>query len=102
MKWTEPKIMVSIRLPQDLHRAIRTLATSRGVTAEVAYVQALEGWLGLSATDSDAAPDPHVSKLEAILRSGDELAIEAVKQNVNLFHDRLRPKRARPKTAPQL
>jgi hypothetical protein len=100
MKWTEPKIMVSIRLPADLHRAIRTLATSRGVTAEVAYVQALEGWLGVGTEQTDAPPDAHVSKLEAILRSGDELAIEAIRKNVDLFHDRLRTKRARPKTAP--
>jgi hypothetical protein len=84
-------MMVSIRLPEDLHREVRGAAAKRGITAEVAYIEALTNWLGVDAPKDET--DPRVKKLETILSSGDELVIDAVTRNVELFHDRLRPRR---------
>jgi hypothetical protein len=96
MNWNGLKMMVSIRLSKDLHRAVRVFAATRGITAEAAYTEALTNWLGVDAPKDEADPrvtDPRVTKLQTILESGDELAIDVVTKSMELSYERLRPRR---------
>lgn len=48
MAWHGPIKAVSVRLPEDLHREIKSVAPKRGLTVEACYEEALTSWLAQS------------------------------------------------------
>jgi|ERR1041385_358782 hypothetical protein len=45
MQWHGPIKPISVRLPEDLHREIKSIAPKRGLTLEECYADALTQWL---------------------------------------------------------
>jgi hypothetical protein len=90
-------LLASIRLPGDLNKAVRMAAISRGITAELAYQEALEAWLGVAREKGKEAnpPSPYLVRLEKILASGDDLIIDVATQSLEVFYNRLRPRRSK-------
>lgn len=90
----------TVRLDSDFQERVRiAIAKKRLRSFQAAVEQALELWLQApKATTSPAAavePTEWHRKLTEILGSGDEATINAVTQNIDVFHDRLRPSRKR-------
>lgn len=93
----------TVRLDAELQERVRIAIAKRRLRSfQSAVEQALELWLSgdvprTSRTDQVAAPEPSEwhRKLTEILKSGDQPTIDAVTQNIDVFHDRLRPARRR-------
>lgn len=100
----EKKVSTTVRFDPDFHEKIRIhLAKRRIRSMQQAVEQALELWLKgeASSAPKTTSPAPAVEptewhrKLTEILNSGDTPTIDAVTQNIDVFHDRLRPSRRR-------
>ena len=97
------RVQTTIRFPKDFHKMLKRTALEREVDIGVLVMQALEVYLDdsdaprSSRTDQVAAAEPSEwhRKLTEILGSGDQAMIAAVTQNIDVFHDRLRPARRR-------
>jgi hypothetical protein len=97
------RVQTTIRFPKDFHKKLKHAATERELDIAELVMQSLEVFLGgpeaprSSRTDQAAAPEPSEwhRKLTEILASGDQPTIAAVTQNIDVFHDRLRPARRR-------
>lgn len=93
----------TLRLSEDLNERVRIVMAKRRIrSVQGAVEEALQAWLDSDAprssrTDQAAAPEPTEwhRKLTEILKSGDQPTIDAVTQNIDVFHDRLRPARRR-------
>lgn len=91
----------TLRLEEPLNERVRIkMAKARVRSIQAAVEQALELWLKsdgqkVAAAPAAAAAEPSEwhAKLTEILASGDEATINAVTQNIDVFHDRLRPVR---------
>ena len=93
MKTTRKKF--GIEMSPELHKRLRALANDREIKLYEATEEAIEAYVGAKSLEP-ACEVPrrlqgYLSKLSKILASGDELAIDAVTKNVDLFLDRLRP-----------
>jgi DNA-binding FadR family transcriptional regulator len=98
----EKKIQTTLRFDPAFHEELRIhLAKKRLRSIQQAVEDALRLWMR-----GDALPPPKAAppaahptewhrKLTEILSSGDEATIHAVTQNIDVFHDRLRPSRKR-------
>lgn len=93
----------TVRLDAAFQERVRIAIAKRRLRSfQAAVEQALQSWLDSDAprssrTDQAAAPEPTEwhRKLTEILKSGDQPTIDAVTQNIDVFHDRLRPARRR-------
>jgi hypothetical protein len=116
MKWTGTIKPISIDVPTDLHKKMKSVAPDRGLSVSVAYQRAATEWLearSTSSVDSPAEPQAnalsqgqpqeahnHVASederlwmdiLRVILDSGHEAAINAVTHNLYAFELLSRP-----------
>ncbi len=93
----------TLRLSEELNERVRIVMAKRRIrSVQGAVEEALQAWLDSDAPrssriDQAAAPEPSEwhRKLTDILKSGDQPTIAAVTQNIDVFHDRLRPARRR-------
>jgi len=90
-----------VKCSEVLHRQLKTESAKRGVNMEDMVDAALRGFLqspdALREFQRPSVVPTHTQLLERlyrILTSGDRPVIEAVTQDINLFHDRLRPQMA--------
>lgn len=97
-------LKTTLRLDEQLNERLRIFMAKRRIRSiQAAVEQALEQWLqgaaslAPKATSAPAAAEPSEwhRKLTEILNSGDKPTIDAVTQNIDVFHDRLRPSRKR-------
>lgn len=104
MAESKKKKTLSIRVSEELNRALHQRKTDTGVSFQHAVIDFLHKWAKGTTepqpiiTELQRYPEPHREwhrKLEAILASGDTETIDAVTQNVKVFFDRLRPATAR-------
>jgi hypothetical protein len=94
---------VTVRLDEQQFNQFDDVCHARRVKKQQALIEAITGWIDgpgtprSSRTDQAAAPEPSEwhRKLTEILKSGDQPTIDAVTQNIDVFHDRLRPARRR-------
>lgn len=98
----EDLIKTTLRVQKSQHKKLKALCAEREVTIEAAMGEAIAMYLR-----GDASPAPKTTsvpaaeptewhrKLTEILTSGDKPTIDAVTQNIDVFHDRLRPSRRR-------
>jgi hypothetical protein len=69
-RWNGPDKPVSVRLPEDLHTAVKSAAPLRHRTVEAAYEEALTVWVDRGPA---AAPDSLAAALAAAVeRQGEE------------------------------
>ena len=81
MEWTGVKSNKNVRLPDDLHNAVKAAAATRGVTVESAYEEGMTRWL------KPTSPFGEITKEEerlllAVLRYWREAPEEELKQYV--------------------
>jgi hypothetical protein len=86
-------MVVGIRLPDVIREAMKSAAAERKITMEAAYTEAVRLWLGARALVIEDEHHSYFAKLRDILASHDEKAIRAVTQNIDFFHERLKPQR---------
>jgi hypothetical protein len=102
MDWKEPKANVAVKLPRDLHRAVRTKATASGITAEQAYQEALEAWLAgaqaatSSASDELPPADREAHTLLQLILGEDAKAADWIKGNLRMFAEAIRSRSGKP------
>ena len=76
MKWTGSISNKNVRMPNDLHAAVKAEAATRGMTVEQAYLEGMSRWL-----DPGESPFGEISKdeerlLGAVLRFSREAPAE--------------------------
>ena len=96
---SENRVQTTIRFPKEFHKRLKLTAAEREVEIQEIVLTAVADYLGkpaaksAPATAAAAEPSAWHRKLTEILGSGDEATINAVTQNIDVFHDRLRPAR---------
>lgn len=98
----DDRVQTTIRFPKEFHKKLKHAATDRETDIAGLVMRALNALLDgpevpRSSKSVQAAPEPSEwhRKLTEILKSGDQPTIDAVTQNIDVFHDRLRPARRR-------
>lgn len=81
---------IVIRVPTELYQRLDDKRHGDRISFQALGLRLLEQWL-----ESNGSPpeDDALGKLREVLASGDDLVIAAVRQNIDVFFDRLRPRK---------
>ncbi len=84
-----------IKVDPAVQKAIKVEAANRGVTMQSLIAEAWKVYVSKPGAVPVLASEPTEwhGKLTEILKSGDQPMIDAVTQNIDVSHDRLRPAR---------
>lgn len=78
-----------MELLPSLRKRLKQRAIENDRALYEVHEEAIRNWLGDG--QETVVKSPYVAKLEKILDSGDQLAIDGVTANIDFFWDRLRP-----------
>lgn len=80
-------------MDEDIHGEIKVEGARLRKTMEALVAEAWECYKNRPPAEAADArtKSPYADKLAAILRSGDELAVEAITHNIDFFFARLKP-----------
>ena len=101
MNWKGPTKSISVRLPEDLHVAVKSAAPSRAGTVEKAYTEALDAWLERKAVPERSPLDAARSHwtadqeeahrlLEYVLQQGSPDQAQWITGNLKTFEEAIR------------